>query len=137
MASYQFIDEHAGDDDVTMRAGAVLASKYVVVCLGTTQGQVILPTAITDVPYGILQTTAAAIGDPVVIRPIGSGRRSLVRAQAAFGLGDALGLADDGTLGEVDTAVKYNYPIGIALMAATANADVVACQLIGSLIPRA
>lgn len=141
MASYNLIDEHAGDDDVTMRAAAAMATNYIVVVVDTTAlGKVAKPAAVTDVPYGILQTTQATVGNEVTVRPISSGRRSLVCCSPAtsIALGAALAInVTDATNGKVDTAASTYYPIGVALEAATAANDLIACQLAGSLIPRA
>lgn len=135
MATYNYIDEGQESHDVTMRAEAAMATNYVVVMLSTTQGMVKVPTGTTVVPYGVIQTTQATVGGPVVVRPISSGKRSLVSANAAFALGDALAIA--ATDGQVDTAAQTNYPVGLALEAATAANDLVTCQLGGALIPRA
>jgi hypothetical protein len=135
MASYNYIDAGQNTHDVTMRAEAAMATNYVVVMLSATQGMVKVPAGTTSVPYGILQTTAAAAGDPVTVRPISSGKRSLVCAHADFALGDALAIA--ATTGRVDTAASTLYPIGLALELASAQGNLVTCQLGGALIPRA
>ena len=133
MASYQMLNEGDAANDIVMKCTAAMTSKYIVVMLGA-EGYVSTPTAITDVPYGILQTTGATAGDLVQVRPISSGKRSLVCANAAFSANDILGIAATG--GKVDTAVSTNYPIGIALGAATALNDYVAAQL-GSIVAKA
>jgi hypothetical protein len=118
-----------------------METKYVVVIMGA-QGYVDVPAAVTDVPFGILQTTAAAIGDAVVVRPISSGKRSLVTISPAssVAIGDCLAInVTDATDGFADVAAKTYYPIGQALSAATAKGDEVAVQLAGvqPLCPRA
>lgn len=133
MATNQIIDESDGLSDVTMRCTAAMVTKYVVVKLGA-EGYVSAVTAATDVPYGILQTLGVTAGDPVVVRPIASGKRSLVKANGAFTIGDVLAIAASG--GKVDTAAATNYPIGLALGAATAQDDEVTCQL-GSVVVKA
>lgn len=127
MATFQMVDESDASCDVTMRAETAMATKYVAVMLGTNEGYVDLVDAVTDKPYGILQTTAAAAGDPVVVRPIFSGKRSLVKANGAFSKGDLLAIAAAG--GKVDTVASTTYPLGIALAAATADNDEVTAQL--------
>lgn len=136
MATNHLIDEADGSHDVTMRCTAAMATAFIVVMLDTSnQGYVKVPAGVTSVPYGILQTTAATAGDPVVVRPISAGKRSLVKANGAFSLGDALSIA--ATTGKVDTAAATHYPIGLALEEATAQNDEISCQLGGALIPRA
>ena len=100
---------------LSFKASEVMANAYVAVKLHTTEGEVALSTT-TDKPFGILQNTAAAIGDVVSVLVLGN---SYVLANAAFSIGDYLtGIA---ATGKLDTAVDgTDYPIAIALQAATA-----------------
>ena len=113
------------------RAEAVMAEAYVVCILGTSEGQVDLPGATTDTPLGVIQDTAAAIGDSVPVMVDGVTK---IVAYAAFSKGDLLAIA--ATTGRVDTVSgldsSFNYgeataqkPIGIALEAASDGDEIV------------
>ena len=113
------------------RAEAVMAEAYVVVKLGTSEGQVNLPGALTDAPFGVVQDVANAIGDSVPVMVDGVTK---IVANASFSKGDQLAIAATtgrvGTVSGLDssfdggTATKQQ-PIGIALEAATAAGQIV------------
>jgi len=113
------------------RAENDMAEAYVVVVIGTSEGQVDLPAATTDTPLGVIQDTAAAIGDSVPVMVDGVTK---VVAFAAFSKGDLLAIA--ATTGRVDTvsgldssfdwgSATAQKPIGIALEAAADAAEIV------------
>lgn len=115
-----FIAEHA------------FTEAFVVCVLGTADMEVDLPDAVTNVPFGIIQDTAAEDQSvPVMLSGI-----TKVVANGAFSKGDQLGIA--ATTGRVDTVIGYdgsfdnsNGPfaarksIGIALEAATQAGEIV------------
>ena len=113
------------------RAENIMSEAYVVVEIGTSADQVDLPDAVTDTPLGVIQDTAAAVGDSVPVMVSGV---SKVVANGAFSKGDQLAIA--ATTGRVDTvsgldssfnpeAATAQKPIGIALEAASASGEIV------------
>lgn len=102
-------------------AEAAMAEAYVVVTQGTANHQVKLPAAVTDLPLGVIQSTAAA-GQSV---PVMTARGvTKVVANGAFSKGDPLTIA--ATTGRVDTGTPgTDKIIGIALEAATAAGQIV------------
>jgi len=115
------------------RAENIMVEAYIVVVLGTSEGQVDLPAATTDTPLGVTQDTAAVAGDSVPVMVDGVTK---IVAYAGFSKGDLLGIA--ATTGRVDTISgldsSFDYsggpalaqkPIGIALEAATAAGNIV------------
>lgn len=113
------------------RAENIFAEAYVVVELGTSEGQVDLPDATTDTPIGVVQAAAATAGLSVPVMVDGVTK---VVANGAFSKGDLLGIA--ATTGRVDTisgldssfdggTATAQKPIGIALEAAGAAGDIV------------
>ncbi len=119
------------DQVLSMRAENVFSEAYVVCELGTNEGQVDLPDALTDTPFGVVQDSAAAAGDSI---PVAVSGVTKVVANGAFSKGDQLAIA--ATTGRVDTvsgldssfnpeAATAQKPIGIALEAATAAGEIV------------
>lgn len=117
--------------DLPFRAENIMAEAYVVVELGTSEGQVDLPDATTDTPLGVIQSTAATAGLSVPVRVSGVTK---VVANGAFFKGDQLAIA--ATTGRVDTVsgldssfdggtATAQKPIGIALEASGAAGDIV------------
>jgi len=113
------------------RAEAVMVEAYVVCTLGTSEGQVDLPDAVTNVPLGVIQDTAAAVGDSVPVMVDGVTK---IVANGVFSKGDLLAIA--ATTGRVDTVSgldsSFNYgeataqqPIGIAMEAAENSGEIV------------
>jgi hypothetical protein len=99
--------------------------QYRVVCLGST-GTVDLPkTAITAIPYGILQNTPN-IGEEAVVAPIGGGGISKAEASAALANSAIVALEwvdDVGDSGKVKAAEQTQYPIGIIVYPSGAEDD--------------
>jgi hypothetical protein len=115
---------------LTFKAENVMAEAYVVVVLGTDDGEVDLPAAVTDTPLGVIQDKAVA--DQSV--PVKVSGVTKVVANGAFSRGDQLAIA--ATTGRVDTVSgldsSFNYgeataqkPIGIALEDASAAGEIV------------
>lgn len=106
--------------DITMRASEVMATPYIAVKLDTTQAGYVSIAGDGESALGILQNTAAAIGDAVSVRISGT---SKVSANDAFSIGDLLnsGASD----GQLDTKGSTEHAIAIALEAATAANDLV------------
>jgi len=113
------------------KAENIMAEAYVVVELGTNEDEVDLPSAVTATPLGVVQDTAAAVGDSVPVMLSGITK---VVANGAFSKGDQLAVA--ATTGRVDTvsgldssfnpeAGAAQKPIGIALEAADAAGEIV------------
>jgi len=112
------------------RAENDMDEAYVVVVIGSSEGEVDLPAATTDTPLGVIQDTASE-GDSVPVMVSGVTK---VVAHAAFSKGDLLGIA--ATTGRVDTVsgldssfdggtATAQKPIGIALEAATDGGQIV------------
>ena len=77
-------------------------------------------------PHGVVQK-AVANGDPVCIRLLGKGMTHKLVAAGAITAGAAIYPADDG---KVDDASSGGRSIGIALEAAAAAGDIIACLLL-------
>ena len=90
-----------------------------------------LPTAVTNVPLGVLQNAPTA-GQVARIRIYGG---SKIVANGAFTAGDALSI--NATSGRVDTAVATHYPVGRALTAATAQDELADMIVMPMLVPLA
>jgi len=112
------------------RAENDMAEAYVVVVIGTSEGEVDLPAATTDTPLGVIQDVADE-GDSVPVMVDGVTK---IVAYAAFSKGDQLAIA--ATTGRVDTVSgldsSFNYgeataqkTIGIALEAAENAGEIV------------
>ena len=109
----------------------IMAEAYVVVVIGTNSDQADLPAAVTDTPLGVLQDTAAAVGDAIPVMVDGVTK---IVANGAFDKGDQLAIA--ATTGRVDTVsgldssfnpgeATAQKPIGIALEAATEAGQII------------
>lgn len=116
--------------EVTFLAENDFDEAFVACVVGTDANEVDLPAAITDTPLGIVQDTASeGQSIPVMLSGI-----TKVVANGAFSKGDLLGIA--ATTGRVDTisgldssfdggTATAQKPIGVALEAATASAEIV------------
>jgi len=104
--------------DATFIAAEVMANKYVAVKLNTVAGEVAL-AGDGEMAVGILQDTAAAVGDSVRVRMPGG--TTLVKANGAFAINDLLNSA--AATGFVDTKGATEHAIALALEAATAQND--------------
>lgn len=113
------------------RAENVFAEAYVVCVIGTNEGEVDLPDAITNTPLGVVQDVAAVVGESIPVMVDGVTK---VVANGAFSKGDQLAIA--ATTGRVDTVsgldssfdalvATAQKPIGVALEAATAAGQIV------------
>ena len=89
-------------------------------------GTVGLPlTAITAIPYGILQN-APNIGEAAVIAPLGCGGISKAVANAALATGAIVALEwvdDVGDSGKVKAAAATQYPVGLVVFPSDAEDD--------------
>jgi len=104
--------------DLTYKAEEVMATRYVAVMLGTGDDGVLLATAEVATSIGILQDTAAAIGDSVRVRVLGV---SLVKANTTISKGDKINSA--AATGKVAIATANHKYLGEALRAALAQND--------------
>ncbi len=99
--------------------------QYKVVVLKS-DGTVGLPlTAITAIPYGILQN-APNIGEEAVVAPIGGGGISKAVANAALARGAIVALEwvdDVGDSGKVKAAAATQYPVGQIVYPSDAEDD--------------
>lgn len=99
--------------------------QYKVVVLKS-DGSVGLPlTAITAIPYGILQN-APNIGEEAVVAPIGCGGISKAVANAALARGAIVALEwvdDVGDSGKVKAAAATQYPVGLVVFPSDAEDD--------------
>lgn len=108
--------------DLTFIASEVMATAYIAVKLVTTTGSEgkVAIAGDGESAIGILQNTAAAVGDPVSVRVSGT---SKVSANGAFAIGDLLNSA--AADGQLDTKGSTEHAIAIALEEATAANDLV------------
>ncbi len=117
--------------DVSVLAGEKMAgddeyddSAYInkVVCLNS-DNEAVYPTAITDIPFGIL-IKGNLEGYPVTVRRFGI---APVKVGAALTLPNILGIGSDGGTidGRVKAAVATNYPVGDLMEASDAEDDIV------------
>jgi len=99
--------------------------QYKVVCLKS-DGKVGLPlTAVTAIPYGILQN-APNTGEEAVVAPIGCGGISKAVAADALANGVLVALEwkdDVGDSGKVQTAVTTQFPMGMVVYPSGAEDD--------------
>lgn len=116
-----------------MKCAAAMATNHTVVIGDTsTSNQVKAPTAATDVPVGVISTTAATAGDLVDVVLFGIAK---VKCGASITRFSALQIKD--TTGEVKTLVATGYFVGIALESGSDHDIIEAfiCPLAG--IPKA
>lgn len=110
--------------DLTFRVSEVMATAYVAVMLDTSnEGYISLATD-GATAIGVIQETAAAIGDQVTVRVQG---QTYVKANSTFSIGDFVN--SGASTGLVDNVGDKEYALGIALTAATAQNDLVVVQL--------
>ena len=111
---------------VTFPAFADLRTHQYKVVVMKNDGTVGLPlTAITAIPYGILQN-APNIGEEAVVAPIGCGGISKVIANAALATGVIVGLEwvdDVGDSGKVQAVAATQYPVGLVVFPSDAQDD--------------
>lgn len=108
---------------VSMKAENIMAEAYVVVELGTNDQEVDLPSATSDIPFGVIQSTAAAVGDavPVMI----SGITKCV-ANAAIAAGVPVYIAaTTGRIDDVDTGTR----VGLSMSACSNAGELVNVKL--------
>lgn len=106
--------------DLTFIASEAMATPFIAVKLVVTSGAegTIAIAGDGESAIGILQNTAAAIGDAVQVRVSGT---SKVSANGAFAIGDLLNSAASD--GQLDTKGSTEHAIAIALEEATAAND--------------
>jgi len=117
---------------IPFRAESDMDEAFVVVVLGTSEGEVDLPAAVTDDPLGVIQDEADE-GDAVAVMVAGVTK---VVAYDAFEKGDLLAIA--AVNGRVDTVAgldaSFDFsggpatiqkPIGVALEAASAGGEII------------
>jgi hypothetical protein len=106
--------------DETFIAGEDLRlSQFCAVKLDSTERQVVLCDAGTDVPIGVLQNKPNE-GEAATVRLLGS---TVIKANGPFALHDTLAVA--AATGKVDTLAAQTYVLGIAMTAATAQNDLI------------
>lgn len=111
-----------GGNVVSMEAENTMAERYVVVEVGTAEGQVDLPSATSDIPFGVILETAVA-GQAVPVQIDGIVQ---IVAGGAIALGALVYIqATTGRIDDVDTGTA----VGLALTAAGAAGDLVVVDL--------
>ncbi len=111
-----------GGNIVSMEAENAMTERFVVVEVGAAEGQVDLPSATSDIPFGVIQETAVA-GQAVPVQI--DGITQLV-AGGAVALGALVYLqATTGRVDDVDTGTA----VGLALTAAAADGDLIIVDL--------
>lgn len=110
-------------DDSKVASADLSAKQFYAVKLHSTEGQVALGAAVTDVVYGILQDKPKS-GESGRVRCLGISKAIVDGNAAAIAIGDRLGSDANGKLVKAHTADR---PIcAIALAAATTNGDIIA-----------
>lgn len=113
---------NVGGDIISMEAENTMAERFVVVEVGTAEGQVDLPSATSDIPFGIIQETAVA-GQAVPVQINGI---SQCVAGGAVALGALVYLqATTGRVDDVDTGTA----VGLALTASAADGEIIIVDL--------
>lgn len=113
---------NVGGTQVSMEAENTMAEAYVVVELGTVEGRVNLPSATSDIPFGVIQQTAVA-GQAVPVQIDGI---TQIVCGGAIALNTLVYLqATDGRVDDVDTG----YPVGLAMSATAAAGELVVVDL--------
>jgi len=103
--------------DKTFKAEAVMSTRYIAVKQGTSDDQVNI-AGDGEAAIGILQDTAAAIGDAVRVRMLGI---SLVKANTTIAKDAYINSA--ASTGKVAVSAAGERAVGIAMRAATAQDD--------------
>lgn len=104
---------------ITLPAGADLSALQWRVVRLNASGEVVTMSAITDIPFGILQNTPAAAGEPASVIPLGSGC-SKVALGATLNPGARV---SSGATGLILAAASTAYPVG-QLIDGGANGEV-------------
>ena len=105
--------------DITYKAEEAMTTRYVAIKLGTADDEVLL-AADGEQAIGILQNTAAAIGDSVRVRIFGL---SPAKCNAGITKGEGVNAAAAGGL--IDTVGSGEWAIGVALETAAAQNDII------------
>jgi len=102
------------------------AYRYRVVCLNSDK-EVCYPTAITDIPFGVL-IEGAPTGGYVTVRVFGV---CPVKVIAALALPNVIGIATDGGAidGRVNAAIATNYIMGQLLDSSDAEDDIITAMI--------
>lgn len=121
MANYNL----QGVSPVSFIAGGSITANRLVKA-DTTQGQVVVTTAITDAPLGVALETASSGG----LVPVQMYGKAKLTAAAAISVGAQV-MADSGGGGKIATASGATaVSCGIALEAAGADGDIIEVQLV-------
>lgn len=113
---------NVGGNIVSFEAENAMTERFVVVEVGSAEGQVDLPSSTGDIPFGIIQETAVA-GQAVPVQIDGI---SQCVAGGAVALGVLVYLqATTGRVDDVDTGTA----VGLSLTAAGANGDIIIVDL--------
>lgn len=113
---------NVGGTIVSAEAENAMAERYVVVEVGTSEGQVDLPSSTADIPFGIIQQTAVA-GQAVPVQIDGI---SQVVAGGAVTAGALVYI--QATTGRVDDA-DTGTAVGLALTASSADGELIVVDL--------
>ena len=96
--------------EVSFPAGADLSAKQYTVVKLNSSGKIVVVSAITDIPIGILQNKPDADGKPADIVPIGSGGISKIVLGATVATGILIGTS---TAGKAIADATTNFNLGI------------------------
>lgn len=111
-----------GGTRVSMEAEAAMTERYVVVELGTAEGQVDLPSATSDIPFGVILETAV-LGQAVSVQIDGI---CPIVCGGAIALGSRVYIqGTDGRIDDVDTGTC----VGLAMSATTAAGELCTVDL--------
>ncbi len=98
--------------EITLEAGADLSLKQFTVVKLNSSKQLVVVTAITDIPFGILQNKPDAQGKPAAVVPIGSGGVSKIVLGATVATGILIGMS---TAGKAVADATTNFNLGILI----------------------
>ena len=103
----------------------IATAKFVVVMLDSTEGKVVVTTAITDMPIGVT-TASAAAGGTVALQQSGVAK---VTASGIIALGAQVVASADGKVETFTGIGATALSMGVALQASGATGDVIEVQL--------
>lgn len=115
-----------GDGCITKLTDAALATRNVLVKIGSDISHVAVTTAGTEIPLGVVNDEASAAEENVNVQLLGQKQGTvLMVASAAITAGDLVVAAANGKIATLSASAGTYYIVGRALNAATTDGDLV------------
>lgn len=115
-----------GDGCITKLTDAALATRNVLVKIGSDISHVAVTTAATEIPLGVVNDEASAAEENVNVQLLGQKQGTvLMVASAAITAGDLVVAAANGKIATLSGSAGTYYIVGRALNAATTDGDLV------------